>query len=401
MCYFPKFSVLGLGFKSFDTLEELNSLPSRPYHTVQSMSFRYRSCAESHGVAFNHQSAVRLFRPTTLLSIQFPELSRAIARQLVNRLSCQVTSSYHLKFLSLPDTRLHGSSKSSKRSSFSTLITSQIVHRSLPRLAQALSVAKDVPSQKTRVQGKVLKEKDITEKLEFDDIQDLIVSPPNVPASSKAAPRDYPTLLEREALALEGSANFSRRERNEAMYGLLDLLEQKGVTPGYAFEFVRHAGELIDALIAEAKETLAQCPSDHKSQNPKIQEGDSPAQVVSDPQEGGTKTSKTRRHKIPAQVNLTRVSNRVFKTGVLSTEKEPHFVDETVLPLASRVAICAEQQGLARLVFYFHLIGMKAVDIHKLLPFVGRRIDVVMAKVEFLRSICVRYYLCQCLVGKG
>jgi hypothetical protein len=112
-----------------------------------------------------------------------------------------------------------------------------------------------------------------TEKHEFDDIQDLIVSPPTVATTTKGSKkvaavgaaaaggiRELPTLLEREARALEGSSNFSRRERNEAVNGLLDLLEQKGVTPGYAFEFVRYAGELIDILIAEAKQTPGTLP---------------------------------------------------------------------------------------------------------------------------------------------
>ncbi len=71
--------------------------------------------------------------------------------------------------------------------------------------------------------------------------------------------------------------------------------------------------------------------------------------------------------------------------------------DDDFPSLAARVSMCAEQQGLARLVFYFQLISMKAVDVPKLLPFVGWRIDVVMAKVEFLRSIGVRYFvLCKC-----
>ncbi len=112
-----------------------------------------------------------------------------------------------------------------------------------------------------------------TEKHEFDNIQDLIVSPPTVATTTKGSKkaaavgaaaaggiRELPTLLEREARAREGSSNFSRRERNEAVNGLLDLLEQKGVTPGYAFEFVRYAGELIDILIADAKQTSGKLP---------------------------------------------------------------------------------------------------------------------------------------------
>ncbi|CAK9210751.1 unnamed protein product [Sphagnum troendelagicum] len=190
-----------------------------------------------------------------------------------------------------------------------------------------------------------------TEKHEFDNIQDLIVSPPTVATTTKGSKkaaavgaaaaggiRELPTLLEREARAREGSSNFSRRERNEAVNGLLDLLEQKGVTPGYAFEFVRYAGELIDILIAEAKQTS---------------ERDQAAQG---------------------------------STGGGGADDEDDFPS-----LAARVSMCAEQQGLARLVFYFQLISMKAVDVPKLLPFVGWRIDVVMAKVEFLRSIGVRY----------
>ncbi len=122
-----------------------------------------------------------------------------------------------------------------------------------------------------------------TEKHEFDDIQDLIVSPPTVATTTKGSKkaaavgaaagggiRELPTLLEREARALEGSSNFSRRERNEAVNGLLDLLEQKGVTPGYAFEFVRYAGELIDILIAEAKQTPGKLPPPPLSPVPSV-----------------------------------------------------------------------------------------------------------------------------------
>lgn len=42
------------------------------------------------------------------------------------------------------------------------------------------------------------------------------------------------------------------------MNGLLDLLEQKGVSIAYAFEFIRYAGK-IDELIKEAKQSLAEC----------------------------------------------------------------------------------------------------------------------------------------------
>ena len=56
----------------------------------------------------------------------------------------------------------------------------------------------------------------------------------------------------------------------------------------------------------------------------------------------------------------------------------------------SIVSYFAEQAGIPRLVYYFYLLRMKAPDIAKVLPFVGKRIDTVMAKVEFLRTIGVK-----------
>jgi len=60
------------------------------------------------------------------------------------------------------------------------------------------------------------------------------------------------------------------------------------------------------------------------------------------------------------------------------------------------MSMCAKQQGLVKLVFYFQLISMKAIDIPKLLPFVGWSINVMMAKVEFMCNIGVRFFfLCK------
>lgn len=251
-------------------------------------------------------------------------------------------------------------------------------------LAENASARKAREVREVRETEKLIK-KGATEKLEFDDIQDLIVSPPSASPNKAPTPtRESPTLLEREALAVEGSAYFSRRERNEAMYGLLDVLEQKGVTPGYAFEFVRHAENLIDVLIAEAKEIPGEEGLGSLDQT--LKGIDDALYVDKGRTEQMTKTQKPR--KLEGLDLNNRLLDTVRKARGLYTEQERgHWKGS----LSSRVSLCAEQQGLARLVFYFQMIGIKAVDIPKLLPYVGRRIDVVMAKVEFLRSICVRY----------
>jgi hypothetical protein len=99
------------------------------------------------------------------------------------------------------------------------------------------------------------------QKYEFDAIQVLIQSSPSKQKDRKGSkdqkPGSHPTRLEREALEIVGSPNFSLRDRADAMNGLLDLLEQKGVSTAYAFEFIRYAGKLIDELIREAKQSLA------------------------------------------------------------------------------------------------------------------------------------------------
>jgi hypothetical protein len=60
-------------------------------------------------------------------------------------------------------------------------------------------------------------------------------------------------------------------------------------------------------------------------------------------------------------------------------------------PFPSVVSYFAEQASIPRLVYYFYLLQMKASDIGRVLPFVrGKRIDTVMAKVEFLRTIGVK-----------
>ncbi|OAE24596.1 hypothetical protein AXG93_1603s1070 [Marchantia polymorpha subsp. ruderalis] len=222
----------------------------------------------------------------------------------------------------------------------------------------------------------------VTEKHEFDDIQDLIISPPSV-TSSKHVGRQLPTLLEREAKALGGSTVFSRKERIEAVNGLLDLLEIKGVSSGYAFEFVRHAGDLIDDLIVEAKQKFVENVVD-----------------LSSPFEEALANAKAPEGlgSLPNEVSIADLKRekKISKLLEISQEEESKLsgdatLSESISELAFRVSVCAERRGLARLVHYFQLIGMKALNIPKVLPHVEPGIDKVMAKVEFLRSLGVKY----------
>lgn len=214
------------------------------------------------------------------------------------------------------------------------------------------------------------------QKYEFDAIQDLIQSSPSKQKDSKGSkdqkPGSHPTRLEKEALAIVGSSNFSLRDRADAMNGLLDLLEQKGVSTAYAFEFIRYAGKLIDELIREAKQSLA---------DQQIREGQGDPITDMGKNSGEAKQSEGPRH---------------VKEPLVLFERKPGYGLEDqwgvlVNPsLTNTVYVCAERRALARLVTYFQVLNMKAADIPKLIPFAGRRIDVVMAKVEFLRSIGVK-----------
>eukprot|EP01018_Ginkgo_biloba_P012127 Gb_32119 [translate_table: standard] len=216
------------------------------------------------------------------------------------------------------------------------------------------------------------------QKYEFDAIQDLIQSSPlkeTHKGSSNQAPikgNSPTTPLEREALAIVGSPNFSVRDRADAMNGLLDLLEQRGVSTAYAFEFIRYAGELIDELIREAKQSLAEEQIDGV-QGALI--GDIEAMSIAAERSEGIGSVKE-----PLVLfERKRGFGLENSWGVLANPS-----------LANRVYICAERRGLARLVVYFQVLNMRASDIPKVIPFAGRRIDFVMAKVEFLRSIGVR-----------
>ncbi|KAG6545231.1 hypothetical protein Mapa_013343 [Marchantia paleacea] len=241
------------------------------------------------------------------------------------------------------------------------------------RVGSAFVAAASVPTKQNRK---------VTEKHEFDDIQDLIISPPSVPSSTHVG-RQPPTLLEREAKALGGSTVFSRKERIEAVNGLLDLLEHKGVSSGYAFEFVRHAGDLIDDLIVEAKQMFVENVED-----------------LSTPAEEALAKGKTSEGlgSLPNEVSIADLKRekKISKLLEIGQEEESKLsgdatLSESISELAFRVSVCAERRGLARLVHYFQLIGMKALNIPKVLPYVERGIDKVMAKVEFLRSLGVKY----------
>ncbi|GLJ55235.1 hypothetical protein SUGI_1185120 [Cryptomeria japonica] len=204
-----------------------------------------------------------------------------------------------------------------------------------------------------------------TQKHEFDAIQDLMLSSPPTrlsdrnKSSTDKGNRSSTTALEKKALQIVGSPNFSLRDRADAMNGLLDLLEQKSVPTAYAFEFIRCAGKLIDELISEAKQNFT-----------------------------GIKTEQ--------RDTIEDIGNDNIKESSVLFERKPGFGLEDpwkVLDypsIASKVYICAERRGIARLVVYFQVLNMKASDIPKVIPYAGGGIDVAMAKVEFLRSIGVR-----------
>lgn len=214
----------------------------------------------------------------------------------------------------------------------------------------------------------------------YDELQALILSAPyGTKGKSMASPSQAPTLLEREALAMEGFPyDFSRRQRSEAMNELLDLLEHKGVPPGYAFEFLRHATGLIDDLILLANKPAADASITNCSSSPlsRKQARVFLTDTISQRNEGGFMKKKKEGDPQGSLPNsLQRQSSSV------------HKVDSS---FASKVSCFAEQAGIPRLVYYFHMLNMKALDIPKVLPFVGQRIDTVMAKVEFLRTIGVK-----------
>lgn len=205
----------------------------------------------------------------------------------------------------------------------------------------------------------------------YDELQALILSAPyGTKGKSAASPTQNPTLLEKEALAVEGFASgFSRRQRSEGLNELLDLLEHKGVPPGYAFEFLRHATGLIDDLILLASKAS---DSTIASTTNGLPSSGFLKQAASLPNAESFTKGKT---------DLQNVSSSL-RRQLSNTRK----VDSSF----ASISCIAEQAGIPRLVYYFHMLNMKAFDIPKVLPFVGQRIDTVMAKVEFLRTIGVK-----------
>lgn len=225
----------------------------------------------------------------------------------------------------------------------------------------------------------------------YDEMQALILSPPYGTKGKPNFGSQVPTLLELEALAMEGvSLDFSRRERSEAVNEVLDLLEHKGVPSGYAFEFVRHATRLIDELIGMAKEgCVSYAPVDrrvlnsHSQQQLHLEERMTGTSVPSLIDDDLVNCRKKNHHSMqPLREKTSSLGRQISRDELANLFSNISF--------ASKVSFFAEQRGIPRLVYYFHMLNMKALDIPKVLPFVGQRIDAVMAKVEFLRSIGVR-----------
>ncbi|MCO5587706.1 hypothetical protein L7F22_041657 [Adiantum nelumboides] len=208
----------------------------------------------------------------------------------------------------------------------------------------------------------------------YDELQALILSAP-YPSKGKSvnSASQAPTLLEKEALAMEGFASeLSRRQQSEAVNELLDLLENKGVPPGYAFEFLRHATGLIIDLVSLASRTddSAVASSINGSSSP-VHRDKATLNL-----EGSLKPN------LPGSLPLQYISSRLrLKCSHV------HKIDGS---LASRISCLAEQAGIPRLVYYFYMLNVKAFDIPRLLPYVGQSIDTVMAKVEFLRTLGVK-----------
>ncbi|KAF3787027.1 Transcription termination factor 3 [Nymphaea thermarum] len=246
-------------------------------------------------------------------------------------------------------------------------------------------------------------------KQDFDVIQDLLQSSParaRPPKPASPPSSTSPTTLEREALLVVGSPYFSLRQREETMNSLLDLLEHKGVTTAYAFEFIRHAGDVINELILDARcsgkgdSDVGGCHS-----NDRVKDDGVASSIHADDEDGGvgkemSSMSTGFSGEIVMDVNLARTTNEDEEAGgenksvgSVLFERKPCFRQERSKgivgnsPFATRVYKCAERRGLARLVLYFEVLSMKACHIPSILPLTGGRIDVVLARVEFLRSI--------------
>ncbi|CAN6481053.1 unnamed protein product [Victoria cruziana] len=245
-------------------------------------------------------------------------------------------------------------------------------------------------------------------KQEFDVIQDLLQSSParaRPPKPASPPSSTSPTTLEREALLVVGSPDFSLRQREEAMNSLLDLLEHKGVTTAYAFEFIRHAGDVINDLILDARSAgrgdsvVGGCYFEDTVKNDGVA-----SSIHGDYEDGSMRKEVSLGTSFSGESvtdgNLVRTTNEDEEDGDESKsvgsvvfERKPCFMQERskgivgTSPFATRVYKCAERRGLARLVLYFEVLDMKACHIPSILPLTGGRIDVVLARVEFLRSI--------------
>ncbi|XP_031496201.1 transcription termination factor MTERF2, chloroplastic-like [Nymphaea colorata] len=246
-------------------------------------------------------------------------------------------------------------------------------------------------------------------KQDFDVIQDLLQSSParaRPPKPASPPSSTSPTTLEREALLVVGSPDFSLRQREETMNSLLDLLEHKGVTTAYAFEFIRHAGDVINELIVDARcsgkgdSDVGGCHSDDI-----VKDDGVASSIHADDEDGSVGKEMSSMNtgfsgEIVMDGNLARTTNvdeeagdENKSVGSVLFERKPCFRQERSKgivgnsPFATRVYKCAERRGLARLVLYFEVLSMKACHIPSILPLTGGRIDVVLARVEFLRSI--------------
>ncbi|KAH7433272.1 hypothetical protein KP509_07G062300 [Ceratopteris richardii] len=219
----------------------------------------------------------------------------------------------------------------------------------------------------------------------YDELQALILSAPYGPKTkSVASSTQSPTLLEREVLAMEAFAtDFPRRKKSVAANQLLDLLECKGVPPVYAFEFLRHATELINELVLLAS----------KDEDESVAFADPTARVYQNGAEDtleGTDTFKDSQSSLTKTVEEHASSGLPAQNVVNSSQGQHGTMYKWNCSFASRISLLAEQAGVPRLVYYFYMLNVKAFDVPRLLPYVDQRIDTVMAKVEFLRTLGVK-----------
>ncbi|GBG88929.1 hypothetical protein CBR_g48540 [Chara braunii] len=206
-------------------------------------------------------------------------------------------------------------------------------------------------------------------------------------------------------------------EFSEAVDGLLDLLEDAGVRPGYAFEFVRNAHDCVESLISEARELLLsedgqEEEEDSEDEEEKDDDDDDNDDVDDDDddddddeeeeeeEEGNDVESWRRRRRRGEgrrgelrsiegdQGGEEEVVQQVESTGRRSVgDSRDGRQFRRVRPevFKGTIAHCAEKTGIPKLVAFLEDLGVKAADVPKILTGADS-VDVLRARVELLRQ---------------